>query len=126
VLAPQQLTVPSEIKAHECESPEEIADTELKPETATGIELLVDDPIPNCPAVLAPQHLTVPSENKAHEWFEPAATWVAIIETSEHDVGISYVSTDNCDSQSISWLTTVGIGNPPQTPTSARTLDPEP
>jgi hypothetical protein len=58
---PQHLTPPELKSAQLCSFPVETALTpELKPETATEVDLSVEVPSPICPLPFLPQHLTAP------------------------------------------------------------------
>ncbi len=68
-------------------SPAVMADTPVRPETASGV---VDDvvvPVPSSPTELLPQHLTVPPLRRAQLCPLPAATAVAP-ERPETDCGV--------------------------------------
>ena len=74
---PSTSRLPSPISAHACAKPPVIATTFVRPLTATGVEELVNVPLPNCPSKLPPQHLTVPAANSAHECATPPEIVIA-------------------------------------------------
>ena len=49
----------------------------VRPVTATGVDVPVVVPFPNCPVLLLPQHLTAPPVTIAHVWLSPAVIDVA-------------------------------------------------
>jgi len=59
-VVPQAQTVPSLFSARLCSPPPAIAVTPLSPLTCTGVLLLVNVPLPNCPEPFNPQAQTVP------------------------------------------------------------------
>jgi hypothetical protein len=67
-LPPQHFTPPSDVSAHECELPDETADTPLvNPVTFTGVLRLSKELSPSWPLELLPQHFTPPPDVTTHE-----------------------------------------------------------
>ena len=67
-LPPQHFTAPVDVRAHECEPPDETADTPLvNPVTFTGVLRFDNVPSPSWPPELSPQHFTPPLVVSAHE-----------------------------------------------------------
>jgi hypothetical protein len=66
-LSPQHITLPALVSAHAWNSPAEMAVTpEDRPETATGLLLIVGLLIPSTPYTSLPQHITPPALVSAH------------------------------------------------------------
>jgi hypothetical protein len=101
LLPPQHVTPPLVVMAHVWSPPAEIAMTpEDRPDTLTGVALLVVDPSPSWPMLLPPQHFTPPLVVMAHVWSSPAETAVTPAESPDTFTGVALLVVD----PSPSWL----------------------
>src|SRR5436190_1068623 len=59
-----------------------------KPETSTGVGLLVNVPFPSWPLELDPQHFALPAVVSAHVWYVLAEIWAIPEERPETSTGV--------------------------------------